>query len=320
MTVSEQLHLLGIVPVVKLSDAAHAVSLAEALLKGGLPCAEITFRTAAAKESIRLIREAFPQMLVGAGTVLSARQVDEAHEAGAAFIVTPGFNQNTVKRCLELGLPVYPGCSTPSAIEEALSLGLSDLKFFPAEQSGGLGMIKALCAPYGGIRFMPTGGITEENLNAYLACPQVLACGGSWMVKEDLISAGRFDEIERLTRQAVQKMLGMHLRHVGIYCESADECANESRKMGELMSLPLHDAPAATFVGTLFEVFKKPFLGEKGHIAIGVHDADRAWYHLRLRGYEFREETINRDAQGRMISAYLQGEFGGFCFHLLRVS
>ena len=193
----------AIVPVVAIEDAEKAVPLARALKAGGLPLAEITFRTAAAKAAIQAITEAEPDVLVGAGTVLTPQQVDDAIAAGARFLVSPGCNPTTIRRAQERGIPITPGVCTPTDIETALELGLITLKFFPAESYGGLKTLKALAAPYGMVRFVPTGGITAANLADYLAFPKVHAIGGSWMVKADLIDQGRFDEIERLTREAV---------------------------------------------------------------------------------------------------------------------
>lgn len=193
---------IGIVPVVVLDNAADAVPLAKALCEGGLPCAEVTFRTAAAEEAIRSITAAFPDMLTGAGTVLTTEQVDRAAAAGAKFIVSPGLNPKIVRYCVEKGIPVVPGCATPSEVEQAIENGLDVVKFFPAEQAGGLAYIKAISAPYTGMRFLPTGGISAANAGSYLAFDRVLACGGSWMVKSDLIKAGNFDKITALTREA----------------------------------------------------------------------------------------------------------------------
>ena len=200
--VLKKIGAIGIVPVVKIDDAKDAVPLAKALCDGGLPCAEITFRTSAAEEAIRKIHEAFPQMLLGAGTVLTTEQVDRAIGAGATFIVSPGLNPKVVKYCVDQGIPVTPGCANPSDIEQAIELGLDVVKFFPAEAAGGLKMIKAMSAPYVGMKFMPTGGINPGNVREYLACPAIFACGGSWMVPQDKINAGRFAEIEQLTAQA----------------------------------------------------------------------------------------------------------------------
>lgn len=199
----DQLQAYGLVPVVVLENSDDALPLAQALQKGGLPCAEVTFRTEAAKDAIRIMTSHFPHMLVGAGTVLTTEQVDSAKNAGAKFIVSPGLNPKIVRYCQECQIPVLPGCSTPSDMEQALELGLTAVKFFPAQQSGGLSYIKAVAAPYTGLRFMPTGGISDKNLKDYLSCPHVLACGGSWMVNPSLIKSGQFEEIEALTRQAV---------------------------------------------------------------------------------------------------------------------
>lgn len=200
----EQIQEIGIVPVVVLEDAKDAEPIAKALVEGGLPCAEVTFRTAAAEEAIRIMAEKYPQMLVGAGTVLTLEQVDRAVAAGAKFIVSPGLNPKVVQYCVEKGILITPGCVTSSEIEQALEFGLDVVKFFPAEPSGGINMIKALAAPYVGLKFMPTGGINATNVKDYLAYNKILACGGSWMVKNDLVGAGDFAKITELTKEAVK--------------------------------------------------------------------------------------------------------------------
>lgn len=202
--VLEQFSKLKVVPVVVLNDAKDAEGLAKALCEGGLPCAEVTFRTAAAEESIRIMNEKYPEMLVGAGTVLTVDQVDRAVKAGAKFIVSPGFDPEIVDYCIEKGIPVCPGCVTPSEVAQAVKRGLEVVKFFPAEAAGGIKMLKAMAAPYVGLKFMPTGGISAKNLEEYLSYDRIIACGGSWMVKGDLIKEGRFDEITALTREAVK--------------------------------------------------------------------------------------------------------------------
>ena len=201
--VLEGIQQIGIVPVVVLHDANDAYPLAKALCDGGLPCAEITFRTEAAEEAIRIMSEKFPDMLIGAGTVLTTEQVDRAVAAGAKFIVSPGLNPRVVKYCIEKGIVVTPGCSNASDIEQALELGLEVVKFFPAELSGGLNMIKALAAPYSSVKFMPTGGISAENVKEYLRYNRIIACGGSFMVKEELIKQGDFGKITELTKEVV---------------------------------------------------------------------------------------------------------------------
>ena len=201
--VLEQISKIGIVPEVKIDNAADALPLAKALCAGGLPCAEVTFRTSAAAEAIKIMTDNFPSMCVGAGTVLNAEQVDAAVAAGAKFIVSPGLNPRTVKYCVEKNIPITPGTSSPSDIEQAIELGLDVVKFFPAEAAGGLKMIKAMCAAYTTVRIMPTGGINAKNISEYLECDKIFCCGGSWMVKGDLIKAGEFDKIKDMTAEAV---------------------------------------------------------------------------------------------------------------------
>lgn len=200
----EQLEKKRIIPVVVLRNIADAKPLAKALCDGGLPCAEITFRTEAALDCIQIMSEEFPDMLIGAGTILTTAHADQAIKAGAKFIVSPGFNPTVVKHCIKKKYPIIPGVNNPSDIEAALSFGLTFVKFFPAEASGGLEMIKALSAPYPQMRFMPTGGITPENLHTYLAFEKVAACGGTWMVKDELLKLQNFEEVKRLTEDALR--------------------------------------------------------------------------------------------------------------------
>lgn len=203
-TIAEQFYSYGVVPVVVLENAKDALPLAKALTEGGLPCAEVTFRTEAAEESIRLMSKEYPDMLVGAGTVLTTEQIDRAVGAGAKFIVSPGFDPEIVDYCLERNIPVFPGCITPSEVAQAAKRGMKIIKFFPAQQAGGVAMIKAMAAPYTMMRFMPTGGISAKNLGDYLSCDKILCCGGSWMVKSDLIRNGEFEKIRELTKEAVE--------------------------------------------------------------------------------------------------------------------
>ncbi|MCU8559221.1 bifunctional 4-hydroxy-2-oxoglutarate aldolase/2-dehydro-3-deoxy-phosphogluconate aldolase [Vibrio vulnificus] len=202
-SIKEQLKTLKVIPVIAIDKAEDIIPLGKVLAENGLPAAEITFRSAAAAEAIRLLRETQPDMLIGAGTVLNREQAIAAKEAGATFIVSPGFNPNTVKTCQEIGIDIVPGVNNPSTVEAALEMGLTTLKFFPAEASGGINMVKSLLAPYTDIELMPTGGINPANIKDYLAIPRVLACGGTWMVDKKLIEAGNWEELARLTREAV---------------------------------------------------------------------------------------------------------------------
>lgn len=315
MNVFDKLSMAGLVPVIKVEKAEQAVPLCKALLDGGLPVAEITFRTAAAQEAIRLVSEALPEVILGAGTVLTCEQVDQAVAAGATYIVSPGFNPKVVAHCIEKGVPVLPGCANPSDIEQALEYGLDTVKFFPAEALGGLKLIKAMSAPYGAIRFVPTGGISEKNLNEYLAFPKVAACGGSWMVPADAIEAGDWARITALTRKAVDLMLGFELRHVGVNSGSDEKAVQEAKQFAALLGWDVVDGPSSTYAGTALEMMKNPRFGTHGHLAIGTNNIHRAMWHLERRGYAFNADSaFYRD--GKLSVIYLKDEIGGFAVHL----
>ena len=315
--VLEQISKIGIVPVVKIDRVEDAVPLAKALCAGGLPCAEVTFRTDAAAGAIKAMTENFPNMCVGAGTVLNAAQVDAAVEAGAKFIVSPGLNPKTVKYCIEKNVPITPGTSSPSDIEQAIELGLEVVKFFPAEQSGGLAKIKAMAAPYVNMKFMPTGGINAKNINSYLDFPKIIACGGSWMVPGDLINAGEWDKIEQLTREAVQTMLGFELAHIGINAANEEEALKIANRYGFMFGLPVKVGNSSIFSGGIVEVMKTPFKGTNGHIAIRTNYIERAVnYMTTVLGVEFEEPK--RDEKGKYKALYMKEEVGGFAIHLLQ--
>ena len=309
---------IGIVPVVALDRAEDALPLGKALMIGGIPCAEVTFRTAAAKESISIMTSNFPDMLVGAGTVLTCKQVDEAVAAGAKFIVSPGLNPEVVKYCVDKGIPVTPGVATPSEVEQAIGLGLDVVKFFPAEAAGGLPMIKAMSAPYTSMKFMPTGGINKDNIATYLAFNKVLACGGSFMVDKKLIAAGRFDEVTRLSREAVDAVLGFSLAHIGVNCETESEALEDADRFDLLFGFTKKDGNSSVFAGTVAEFMKTPYLGAKGHIAIGSTNVERAVFHLTLRGAKFDEDTAKYDPTGKLKAIYMTDEISGFAVHLVQ--
>ncbi len=317
MDMIEKLSLAGLVPVIKVEDVADAVPLCKALADGGLPVAEITFRSDAAEESIRRVHAELPEVLLGAGTVLTTEQVDRAMAAGAAYIVSPGLNPTVVAHCQKVGIPVVPGCANPSDIEVALSMGLKTVKFFPAEALGGLELIKAMSAPYGSVHFLPTGGIGEKNLNEYLAFPKVVACGGSWMVPADAVAAKDWKRIEELTRSAVSLLLGLELTHVGINCGTPETAAKQAENLVKLLGWKVKDGNSSMFVGTAFEMTKKPYRGTNGHIAIGCNNVRRARWHLERRGFTFAEDTA-AERNGRLASIYLEEEIAGFAFHLLQ--
>lgn len=307
---------IGIVPVVVLEDADKAADVARALQKGGINCAEVTFRTAAAEQSIKNIAEACPDMLLGAGTVLSTEQVDRAVAAGAKFIVTPGYNPSVVDYCVSKNIPIVPGCMDTNAIEMALEAGLDTVKFFPAEAAGGLKMMKALAGPYTNLKFIPTGGINKDNLCEYLAFRKIIACGGSWMVKGDLVNNDRFDEIERITAEAVQKMLNFRVVHIGINNDDEESARAQVGRFCELFGFESDVKSASTFASDEIEVCRKRFPGTHGHIAIGTGNVERAVYYLENKGVEFDFSTAKYKGE-RLTSVYLTECIGGFAIHLV---
>jgi 2-dehydro-3-deoxyphosphogluconate aldolase/(4S)-4-hydroxy-2-oxoglutarate aldolase len=314
----EELGNIGIVPVIKIDDVEKAVPLAKALIAGGIPCAEITFRTAQGEEAIRRIAAEVPGILLGAGTVLTIEQVDRAVAAGAKFIVSPGLNPKVVAHCIEKGVPITPGCSNPSDIEQALEAGLEVVKFFPAEQAGGLDYIKAIAAPYPNLKFMPTGGINAGNIAKYIAFEKIHACGGSWMVGADLINAGDFDQIAALSREAVLNLLGFSLVHVGINGKNEEEAARAAKLFGTLFGFAVKPGNSSIFAGEGIEIMKSPYLGTHGHIAIGANTVTRARAFLERAGFSFLPETAKTDAKGGLTAIYLKDEIAGFAIHLVQ--
>lgn len=309
---------IGIVPVLELEDAKDAQPLAKALMNGGLPCAEVTFRTEAAEESIRMMADIFPEMLVGAGTVLTEEQADRAADAGAKFIVSPGLNPHIVKHCMERNIPILPGCANPSDIEQAIELGLSAVKFFPAEANGGLAAIKAMAAPYHNMKFMPTGGINAGNVGEYLDFKPVIACGGSFVAPGKLIKEKDWEGITRLTREAVSDMLGFQICHVGINHENETAAIEDGKKFAALFGEELCIGNNSIFAGSMIEMMKRQGRGLHGHIAVGTNDVERAAYHLSNRGFSFDEDSRTYDADGSLKLIYLAEEIAGFAVHLLR--
>ena len=300
----KELYRIGIVPVVALEDAADALPLGAALKKGGVSAIEVTFRTAAAADAIRLLSREMPELLVGAGTVITQAQADAAIEAGAKFIVSPGFQPELVSYVLSKGVPMCPGTATPGEMEQAMALGLSAVKFFPAEQNGGAPMLKALSAPYRDLLFMPTGGVKLENLRNYLALDQVFACGGTWLATKDDIKAKAFDKITARTREAVKTMLNFRIKHVGINSKDEAEAKKTATLLCSIFDFDYNDTELSVFTGTAVEVMKFMGRGSLGHVAIGADNVDRAEYYLRQRGFSFDESTRRVDAAGRTSSIF----------------
>jgi 2-dehydro-3-deoxyphosphogluconate aldolase/(4S)-4-hydroxy-2-oxoglutarate aldolase len=308
---------LGIVPVVKIEKAQDALPLGRALIEGGLPITEITFRTSAAEESIKTLTRVLPNLLVGAGTVLTVEQVKKAVSAGAKFIVSPGFNPKVVDYCIENDIPVTPGINNPTQIEMALERGIKAVKFFPAEASGGLAMLKSMSAPYANIKFIPTGGINQNNLSSYLSYNKVHACGGSWMVKANLISSGNFNEITKLTQEAISSMLGFEFAHLGINEETKDKALNSANLLSDFFNFPLKEGASSFFAGPAFEIMKNRGLGKHGHIAITTHDIYRAIAYLKMKGISTLPETA-KEKDGKLKAIYIDQEVSGFAIHLLQ--
>ncbi|GHS96813.1 hypothetical protein AGMMS50276_15820 [Synergistales bacterium] len=316
--VLQKISNVGVVPVVKLDSPDQAVPLGKALIAGDLPVAEVTFRTDAAEESIKRLSKELPDLLVGAGTVTTIDQAKRAVAAGAKFLVSPGFNPNVVKYCVDNNILITPGINSPSQIEQGLELGLSVLKFFPAEQSGGLEMLKAFGGPYGSLKFIPTGGVNVKNMVDYLSYPKVLAVGGSWMVKPELVAAGKYDEISRACHEAVLAALGFELRHLGINDTNDADALADARKFENIFGFAVKEGNSSNFAGVAFELMKKPGLGQHGHIAFATLNVDRAVAFLAKKGVGTKSETEKRDASGELTIVYLDIEIGGFALHLLR--
>lgn len=317
-TTLETLEKIGLVPVIKIDDPEKAVPLAKALIAGGIPCAEVTFRTAQGEEAIRRIRQEVPNILVGAGTVLSIDQADRAITGGAKFIVSPGLNPKVVSHCIARGIPVVPGCSNPSDIEQALELGLEVVKFFPAEQSGGLEYIKAIVAPYTTVKFIPTGGINGGNIAKYIRYEKILACGSSWMVTPELIHAGEFEKITHLCREALANMLGFSVVHVGINTENPEAAAKAAGFFHTFLGFPLRDQSNSIFASEGIEIMKFLGMGTKGHIGIGTNTLLRGIAYLERQGITFNQDSLKRDDKGNMTLIYLKDEIAGFAVHLVQ--
>lgn len=317
MNVIETFKNVGIVPAIAIDSADQALPLCDALIKGGIPIAEITFRTAAGQEAIRRVAKDCPDILVGAGTILTVKQCREAIEAGAKFIVSPGYFDDVVNYCVEHDVPVVPGCCNASDLTKAVNAGLKVVKFFPAEQNGGIAGVKAL-APVFPLDFMPTGGVNPKNMMDYLSFNRVHAVGGTWMVKKDMINAGEFDRITSICRESVKTMLGLSIAHVGINCADAEEAEKTAKTICALFDFDYKAGNSSDFAGAAVECMKAPFLGRNGHIAIGTNSVDRAVYQLSRKGVEFDESTRKLDAKGNTKAIYLKGEFGGFAIHLMQ--
>ena len=318
MDLMKSIFEIGIIPVIAIDDPDKAVPLAKALVAGGLPAAEVTFRTAAAEESIRRICAEVPEMLVGAGTVLTREQADRAIAAGSQFIVSPGFNPDITRYVLEKGVAMMPGTATPGEMEQAMSMGLNVVKFFPAEQNGGVAKLKALAGPYGNLRWMPTGGVNTKNMMDYLNFDRIIACGGTWMVKKELIENEQWEEITRICKEAVKTMLGFELKHIGINCANEEAAIQTAKLFCTVFGFDYKAGNSSIFAGSAVECMKQPYLGSLGHIAIGTNNVERAEAYLRRQGIAFNEDSRKCSPKGKTVAIYLQEEFAGFAVHLVQ--
>ena len=314
----ERVYEIGIIPVIAFNSVDEAVPLCKALVAGGLPAAEVTFRTACAEDCIKKIHEEVPEMLLGAGTVLTIDQADRAMAAGASFIVSPGFDPNVTKHVIEKVGIMMPGTCSPGEMQQAMNLGCEAIKFFPAEANGGVAMLKNIGGALKTAKWMCTGGINAKNVNDYLAYDQIFAVGGTWMCKSDKIKAGAWDEITAMCKEAVDTMLGLELGHIGINSADEAEAAKTAETLGALLNMAVKPGNSSIFVGKKeFEIMKKPGRGTPGHIAIKTNNVDRAIYHLGLRGVKFDMDS-KVVKNGKTTAIYMADEIAGFAIHLVQ--
>ena len=316
--IMERVYEIGIIPVIAFNSVDEAVPLCKALVAGGLPAAEVTFRTACAEDCIKKIHDEVPEMLLGAGTVLTTEQADRAMAAGGSFIVSPGFDPNVTKHVIEKGGIMMPGTCSAGEMQQAMNLGCEGIKFFPAEANGGVAMLKNIGGALKTAKWMCTGGINAKNVNDYLAYDQIFAVGGTWMCKSDKIKAGAWDEITAMCKEAVDTMLGLELAHIGINCADDTEAMKTAETLGALLNMAVKPGNSSIFVGKKeFEIMKKPGSGTHGHIAIRTNNVDRAIYHLGLRGVKFDMDSKNVK-NGKTVAIYMADEIAGFAIHLVQ--
>ncbi|MCI7622952.1 MAG: bifunctional 4-hydroxy-2-oxoglutarate aldolase/2-dehydro-3-deoxy-phosphogluconate aldolase [Oscillospiraceae bacterium] len=316
MDVLKRLAQSGVVPVVVLEDAKDAVPTAKAMLAGGIDVMEITFRTAAAADSIKAVAQECPDMVVGAGTVINLEQCKLAVECGAKFIVSPGYDEETVAWCCDNGIPVTPGCVTPTEIMMALKHGLKVLKFFPANVYGGLSAIKSLAGPFGGVKFIPTGGVNAQNLAEFISSPYIHAVGGSWICPKADIAAGNFDKITALCKEARKTLLGFEVAHIGINTPDADAAMDVCKAFNDAFDFNVKQGNSSNFASTGVEVMKTMFKGANGHIAIRTNKMIPAIAEMERRGYELDMDSVKD--KNNIKAVYFKNEIGGFAVHLLQ--
>jgi len=317
MDIMQRFSNAGVVPVVVIEKVEDAVPTAKAMLAGGIDVMEITFRTAAARDSIAAVAAECPDMLVGAGTIITLEQCKQAVDAGAKFIVAPGYNDEVVAWCVDNEIPICPGCVTPTEIMAAMARGLKVVKFFPANVYGGLNALKALSAPFGGMKFIPTGGVNQDNMAEFLSQPFIQAVGGSWVCTKADISANNFDKITALCKAAKQAALGFELAHVGVNTPDPEASLKVCEQLESAFGFATKTGNSSNFASASFEIMKSMYLGDNGHVAIRTLSIPRAAAELAKHGFELDMDTAKYKGD-KMIAVYLKDQFGGFAVHLLQ--
>ena len=317
MNCSKIIEESGILPVINITEVELAKPLVTVLIEEGIHTIEVTLRSDCSLEAIAEIKKYFPDMVVGAGTVLDIETVDKALAAGADYIVTPGFDVEIVEYCSKKGVEIFPGCSTATEMQKAYKMGLRILKFFPSELSGGVEAIKLLSGPFKGVKFVPTGGINYTNLDKYLSCEKVVACGGSYMATAEQLKNRDFEGIRISCRKAMDISLGFELAHVGINHNTEDAANATATELGKVFRMPVKIGNSSTFAGEAVECMKTNFYGTKGHIGFKTRSSLRALAWFRRQGYEVIEESIKMKPNGNVLAAYLKNEIGGFAVHIV---
>lgn len=308
----------GILPVINIPSVEKALPLAKALIDGGIYAIEVTLRSACSLEAIKIIKEHYPEMVVGAGTVFDTTTVDKALEAGAEFIVSPGYDPELVDYCIKKGVLITPGCVTASDIQAGLKQGIRIFKYFPAELNGGIEAIKLLSGPFADAKFIPTGGINYSNLGTYLANEKIVACGGSYMATADMIKNDDWQGITAACKRAIDISLGFELAHVGINCQTKEEAYKGAKGVSDVFRMQEKVGNSSTFAGTAVEFMHNPYYGTNGHIGFRTNSVARALSYFNNRGFEILEDSVRKDEAGKLVSAYLKNEIGGFALHVVR--
>ena len=307
----------GVLPVINIPEPEVAVPLAKAIMDGGINCIEVTLRSKGSLEAIKRIKEAYPDMLVGAGTVLSPETADKALESGADFIVSPGFDEKLVDYCIEKDVLIVPGCSTPSEIQAGVAKGLTVIKFFPAELSGGIDAIKLVSGPFPKVKFLPTGGINFGNLGKYLESDKVIACGGSYMATAEQVKNRDFEAITAACKKCMDISLGFELAHVGVNSSDEESATSSAETVSDIFRMAPRYMNSAVFAGTAVEFVKGGLLGTKGHIGFKTNSVKRAIAYFENRGIKLNPDSIKRNAAGDITCIYLEDEIDGFAYHVV---